>query len=151
MNVTENQFKSIEKKVTRECTKCNCIKPPRAHHCSICERCVVRMDHHCPWVNNCVGIKNQKHFVLFCFYVFITGVYTILYVGIKGVRCMVNINDHLCDNFRRDLLAIVICVLALILDVLFCLFVSIMFYDQIFLIINNTSSKNLLSNFYYSD
>lgn len=32
----------------RWCSKCECIKPPRAHHCSICGRCIDRMDHHCP-------------------------------------------------------------------------------------------------------
>lgn len=30
------------------CRKCKAFKPRRAHHCSICGRCIVKMDHHCP-------------------------------------------------------------------------------------------------------
>lgn len=28
------------------CSRCNGLKPPRAHHCSQCDRCIMKMDHH---------------------------------------------------------------------------------------------------------
>ncbi|XP_065858029.1 probable protein S-acyltransferase 14 [Euphorbia lathyris] len=55
----------------RFCRKCNQFKPPRCHHCSVCGRCILKMDHHCVWVVNCVGAKNYKYFLLFMFYTFL--------------------------------------------------------------------------------
>ena len=52
----------------RYCNRCVIVKPDRAHHCSICARCVLKMDHHCPWVNNCVCFHNYKFFMLFLGY-----------------------------------------------------------------------------------
>ncbi|RMZ88489.1 hypothetical protein DV736_g4289, partial [Chaetothyriales sp. CBS 134916] len=53
----------------RYCKKCHCPKPDRAHHCSTCGRCVLKMDHHCPWLATCLGLHNYKAFALFLIYV----------------------------------------------------------------------------------
>lgn len=59
----------------RWCEKCRHIKPDRAHHCSVCGECILKMDHHCPWVNNCVCFTNYKFFILFLGYSLIYCIY----------------------------------------------------------------------------
>lgn len=53
----------------RYCVKCSVWKPDRCHHCSSCNRCVLRMDHHCPWFATCIGYYNQKYFIQLIIYV----------------------------------------------------------------------------------
>ncbi|XP_060090626.1 palmitoyltransferase ZDHHC23 [Heteronotia binoei] len=59
------------------CSKCRLVRPARAGHCRICDRCVKRLDHHCVWINSCVGEQNHQAFILALSLFLLTSVYGI--------------------------------------------------------------------------
>ncbi|XP_071806944.1 palmitoyltransferase ZDHHC23-B-like [Asterias amurensis] len=46
------------------CDVCKLLKPERAGHCRICGHCVNRLDHHCVWIDSCIGVGNHRSFLL---------------------------------------------------------------------------------------
>ncbi|XP_062184126.1 protein S-acyltransferase 11 isoform X3 [Phragmites australis] len=85
-NIRWGRYPMVEKSDLENytfCTYCSKPKPPRAHHCRSCKMCVVDMDHHCPFIGNCVGASNHRAFVIFlisvvisCTYVAIMTIYS---------------------------------------------------------------------------
>ncbi|XP_065838331.1 palmitoyltransferase ZDHHC20-like [Oscarella lobularis] len=71
----------------RFCDKSRCIKPDRSHYCSISRKCVLKMDHFCPWVNVTVGFSNYKCFVLFLMY---TELYT-MYIALTALPTFIDV------------------------------------------------------------
>jgi len=118
-----------EGQVIFKCPKCCSIKPERAHHCSVCQRCIKKMDHHCPWVNNCVGEQNQKFFVLFTFYIGLIS-YHSLFLGINHFISCIHGDWKTCTVYSPP--ATVVFILFLLFEaLLFALFTSIMFGTQV--------------------
>ncbi|KAL3998069.1 DHHC palmitoyltransferase family protein [Acanthocheilonema viteae] len=124
------------------CTRCESYRPPRAHHCRICRRCVRKMDHHCPWVNNCVGEYNQKYFLQFLLYVGLCSGYALSLIvtawvnydayGITGLKGSYEQNVHHAKILHTIFLSIE--------SALFGLFVLAVSCDQVQAILNDETA-----------
>uniref|UniRef100_A0A7R9YF09 Palmitoyltransferase n=1 Tax=Pinguiococcus pyrenoidosus TaxID=172671 RepID=A0A7R9YF09_9STRA len=116
-------------RLIKRCKRCSGnFKPKRAHHCSICGRCIVKMDHHCPWVNNCVGVGNHKFFILFISYIFLMSLYSLVLVITKLLTCSVSQkSDHACKDDPSGLLWVI---MLLMESILFGSFTLCMVFDQ---------------------
>lgn len=53
------------------CATCQIWRPDRSRHCREKDRCVLKLDHFCPWVGGIVSEQSMKYFVLFNSYTFL--------------------------------------------------------------------------------
>ena len=147
-----SQLKENEK---TNCGKCQKDRPLRAHHCSVCKKCFMKMDHHCPWVFNCVGFANQKIFFLFICYTIIASLISLImfivflcsesfkdiYRNRKSRRLDFGQNNMgiFGDSFVKwgDVLMIIF---ALIIDFFTICSVTTLLFSQLYLILRNITN-----------
>ncbi|XP_061086150.1 zf-DHHC domain-containing protein isoform X3 [Conger conger] len=128
------------------CSRCETYRPPRAHHCRVCQRCIRRMDHHCPWINNCVGELNQKYFIQFLFYTGLASLYSIALVVSAWVWRIRSERDGDPNEAPSKHLIVAHYIILLVESVLFGVFVVVIFYDQLVSIITDETPIEQMKN-----
>jgi len=105
------------------CERCNMTwKPQRAHHCSECGVCVYKMDHHCPWVNNCVGQRNYKYFMQFVIFIMFASAYLCVLMALSFYFLLVAKDSKKHMRNKNYSSAFLLSILAFVEGVLFTLF-----------------------------
>lgn len=122
------------------CLMCHNFKPQRTHHCSNCRTCVLNMDHHCPWVNNCVGFWNRKYFILFL--VFIT--LGLILMSIVQIIVLVNAIKNAIQTGTTDVHFVLKIIIALITFPLTFMLIAFTIFHLKMVFNNTTTLQGLL-------
>eukprot|EP01102_Stenamoeba_stenopodia_P005431 TRINITY_DN1606_c0_g1_i2.p1 TRINITY_DN1606_c0_g1~~TRINITY_DN1606_c0_g1_i2.p1 ORF type:complete len:236 (+),score=6.64 TRINITY_DN1606_c0_g1_i2:203-910(+) len=146
-NVTPTVIKGIKLKL-KWCETCAIYRPPRCSHCSICDNCVRRFDHHCPWLGNCVGERNYGSFLWFVLSTTFLAVYT---SGLCIAHITVLSLESHDSGFMKFLDALgkapVSMAIALLTSLAFCLVSTLCGYHCYLLWLNQSTNENLKGGF----
>ena len=118
------------------CTTCDIYRPPRTSHCSLCDNCVQKFDHHCMWIGTDVGIRNYKFFYLLVFSIILNDIYQIGFCLYILLNYLINEKD---EKNGKILLIIVIPMSAV---VLYNILIIIFFLGKLFCIHSFICSSN---------
>ncbi|TFK92154.1 zf-DHHC-domain-containing protein [Polyporus arcularius HHB13444] len=115
----------------RYCQRDGFQKPYRAHHCRACGTCVLKYDHHCPWVGHCIGARNHRFFLIFVFWavLFCAWAFATL-VGLNAHASLVRPNF----NIDGQMIAIIV------LSGFFLVFTTALLVTHVVLICSNMST-----------
>ncbi|EAR82381.1 DHHC zinc finger protein (macronuclear) [Tetrahymena thermophila SB210] len=147
----EKQQKSIKpnKKQKRKfCKTCKIYRPERASHCKDCGNCVEVFDHHCPFVNNCIGRRNYRYFVGFLISLVllsigeISGFLIMLFSNFKSGISEGSVDESILIK-NSTLLFILLCFLGIPTIILTCPVLGLCTF-HVFLLIKGKTTKERL-------
>lgn len=133
------QSEHMEMKNCEKCLGKETWKPMRAHHCRECGFCVFKMDHHCPWVNNCVGHRNMKYFLQFVLYIMLASAELSLLCVMSFYNLLTAQNTRMHMNHGNYPYAFIGSILAFVEGLLFAYFTFDLLSEQITSIDDNQS------------
>ena len=137
----------------RYCYTCLMFKPDRAHHCKICNHCILKMDHHCPWIGCCIGFFNYKYFLTLLLYSWICSLFFIIIFAHISKQIIIT---NLIYN-QKIIYGEIFFILIYFASIAFFVFTFVLYFFHWYLVSNNFSTfeyveflkKKNIDNHYY--
>lgn len=88
---------------SRICRQCYIQIEDDTKHCNVCKKCVIRFDHHCIYLNTCIGKVNYRSFfVMISMCSLLTLFQTVMHVYLIGTHNTDPTQQEIDDIFWRD-------------------------------------------------
>ena len=127
-------------KSTKICLTCNIARPFRSNHCSDCDNCTLRFDHHCPWIGGCVGKRNYIYFFVFLILLNIKNFYLLIF-SIIHIFKEVILNESKEKKVAQKLITVIPSLFTIILIAATMTFTTGLIIYHIKLILYNVTTK----------
>ncbi|GMH33168.1 hypothetical protein BSKO_01002 [Bryopsis sp. KO-2023] len=121
---------------TKYCTTCHVFRIPRCSHCAMCDNCIEKFDHYCPWVGTCIGRRNYRFFLLFVFSA------TVLSVSVFSLSLfrLVKLSEHHQHSFERAIGREPLAILLIVYTFIAAWFVGGLTVFHMYLVITNQTT-----------